>query len=155
FGNHVVVKISPDGTLITLAGNGIPDFSGEGGIATGAALNSPQGVAIDTAGNIYIADYGNNRIRKVTGTGDIVTIAGNGESSFSGDGGPALAASMNGPSSLAVDSAGNIYIADTFNHRVRKATPDGKITTVAGNGNGAFSGDGGPATSAALQYPSG
>ena len=154
-GNHLVVKISADGTLTVLAGNGIIGFSGEGDSATGASMNSPGGVVLDGAGNFYIADSNNNVIRKRTPDGRLVTIAGSGRSDFSGDGGPAAAASLNDPAGLALDALGNLYIADWYNHRIRKIGPDGRITTVAGNGKAAFSGDGGPATSASLESPLG
>jgi uncharacterized protein (TIGR03437 family) len=141
------------GTITTVAGNENNGFSGDGGPATRAWLNDPQGVAVDSAGNLYIADTDNNRIRKVSG-GTITTVAGSENWGFSGDGGPATSASLNWPSGVAVDSAGNLYIADTENSLIREVS-GGTITTVAGNENLDFSGDGGPATSASLCYPSG
>lgn len=151
--NHVVVRISPDGTLNVVAGNGIPGFSGDGGPATSASLNGPFGVALDSAENLYIADYYNGRVRKVSG-GIITSVAGNGDVAFSGDGGPATAAALAGPRSVAVDSAGNLYISDLQNQRVRKVS--GRIiSTIAGNGIAGFSGDGGPATNASLNFPYG
>ncbi len=149
--NNIVVRISPNGVLTVVAGNGIAGFSGDGGPAISASLEWPEGVAVDSAGNLYIADWYNVRIRKVSG-GTITTVAGNGNKSFSGDGGPATSASLSGPKEVAVDSAGNLYIADGF--RVRKVS-GGTITTVAGNGVWGFSGDGGPATSASLDSPCG
>ena len=110
---------------------------------------------MDAAGNLYIADSGNNSIRKVAPNGTITTVAGNGTQGYSGDGGPATSAELNYPYGVAVDAAGNLYIADTSNYRVRKVTPDGTITTVAGNGTEGYSGDGGPATSAGLGMPQG
>ncbi len=151
-GNLRVRKVS-GGTITTVAGNGTVSFSGDGGPATSASINIPYGVAVDSAGNLYIADTGNNRIRKVSG-GTITTVAGNGTASFSGDGGPATSASINEPWAVAVDSAGNLYIADYANNRIRKVS-GGTITTVAGNGVVGFSGDGGPATNALLGYPEG
>lgn len=147
----------PTGQIITLAGNGIAGFSGDGGAATSAELHSPGGVAVDTAGNIYVADPGNNRIRKITAsTGVISTVAGNGTAGFSGDGGAATSAELNTPVGVAVDTGGNIYIADEFNNRIRKVTlTTGIISTVAGNGTPGFSGDGGPATSASVKLPRG
>jgi sugar lactone lactonase YvrE len=128
---------------------------GDGGAATAASLYYPEGVAVDAAGNLYIADTANHRIRKVSPTGVITTVAGNGTYGYSGDGGPATAASLNWPSGVALDAAGNLYIADTFNHRIRKVSPTGVITTVAGNGTYGYSGDGGAATAASFNRPSG
>src|SRR5262249_57016929 len=108
----------------------------------------PAGVVVDAAGNLFIADTGNNRIREVTPAGFIGTVAGNGTSGFSGDGGPATAAQLNYPGGVAVDAAGNLFIAEISNNRIRKVTPAGVISTVAGNGSAGFSGDGGPASAA-------
>jgi sugar lactone lactonase YvrE len=143
------------GTITTVAGNGTPGYSGDGGAATSAELYGPTGVAVDSSGNIYIADYENNRIRKVSAsTGVISTIAGNGTAGYSGDGGAATSAKLYGPTGVAVDSSGNIYIADDENSRIRMVTAStGVISTVAGNGTGGYSGDGGAATSAELYYP--
>ena len=152
-GNNIVVRISPNGALTVVAGNGIAGFSGDGGPATSASLFWPEGVAVDSAGNLYIADSVNNRIRKVS-DGTITTVAGDGNEDFSGDGGPATSASLDNPMGVAVDSAGNLYIADTYNNRIRKVTA-GTITTVAGSGNFGLPGDGGPATSASIVFPYG
>ncbi len=154
-GNNVVVRISPDGTLTVVAGNGIPDFSGDGGPATSASLFFPVGVAIDSSGNLYIADSYNNKVRKVTANGIISTLAGNGRIGSSGDNGPAPSAELSYPCAVAADSSGNVYIADQANHRIRKVTPNGTITTFAGNGTNGALGDGGPATAAALDAPAG
>src|SRR5205814_1565897 len=137
----------------TVAGGG----AGDGGDATIANLNSPASVAVDSSGNLYIADLGNERIRKIAAaTGIITTVAGNGVLGFTGDGGAATKASLNSPASVALDASGNLYIADYFNHRIRKiAAATGIITTVAGNGSPSFAGDGGAATSASLNSPSG
>ena len=153
-GSSRIRKVTPAGTITTVAGNGQRGYSGDGGPATAASL-SPAGVAVDAAGNLYIADYGNSRIRKVTPAGTITTVAGNGQQGYSGDGGPATAASLMSPAGVAVDAAGNLYIADTDNSRIRKVTPAGTITTVAGNGQPGYSGDGGPATAASLLAPCG
>jgi len=152
FSNRVR-KVTVDGTISTVAGNGTYGFSGDGGPATSAQLAGPSGVTTDSAGNLYIADYGNHRIRKVTPTGTISTVAGNGTSGFSGDGGAATNASLYLPRGVAVDTAGNLYIADAFNHCIRKVTAAGTISTVAGNGAPGFSGDGGAATNASLNEP--
>jgi len=143
---HWVRKVTPDGKIVTVAGNGTFGLSGDGGPATSASLASPQGLAIDAAGNLYIAD---GSIRKVTPSGLISTVAGGGMD-HPGDGGPATSAWLNGAVGVAVDAAGNLYIADSADHRVRKVTPAGIISTVAGNGTFGSVGDGGPATAAQL-----
>ncbi len=142
-----ILKLAPNGMLTRIAGTSRRGYSGDGGPAERAQLNDPGGVAVDGAGNLFIADTGNNRIRRVSPSGIITTVAGNGSLGFSGDGGPATTAQVSG-GPLAVDAAGNLYIADGVNYRVRKVSPRGIITTVAGNGTCCFSGDGGPATSA-------
>jgi len=151
--NHVVRKVSGNGTITTVAGNGIAGFGGDGANATQAYLDTPTGVAIDGNGNLYIADSHNNRIRKVA-NGVISTIAGTATAGFSGDGGAATSAQLSLPSSIGVDAAGNLYIADTNNQRIRKVT-NNTISTVAGNGEEIFAGDGGPATAASLDSPTG
>jgi sugar lactone lactonase YvrE len=156
-GNHVVRKLSSAGTISTVAGNGVQGFSGDGGPAVAAELDSPAGLALDAAGDLYIADSHNQRIREVSAaTGAITTIAGTGAAGFSGDGGAATAAQLDLPSALALDPAGNLYVADTANHRVRRiASASGLIATVAGNGIEGFAGDGGAATTAQIDSPSG
>jgi sugar lactone lactonase YvrE len=139
------VRKVTNGVITTVAGNGTAGFSGDNGPATSAQLYFPEGVALDSAGNLYITDAGNRRIRKVT-NGVITTLAGNGTLGFSGDNGPATSAQLAGPEGLAVDSAGNLYIADVTNQRIRKVS-NGVITTVAGGGSSGL-GDNGPATSA-------
>ncbi|HEV7347806.1 NHL repeat-containing protein [Telluribacter sp.] len=147
--------VTPDRTvevenpIITFAG----ERTGDGAPATQGRFNNPNGLAVDAAGNIYVADTGNNRIRKVTPNGNISTIAGNGTAGFSGDGGVATNASLNSPTGVTVDAAGNIYIADGGNHRVRKVATNGVISTIAGNGTPGFSGDGGVANRASLNNP--
>jgi trimeric autotransporter adhesin len=134
---------------------GRPGYSGDGGLATQAQLSSPLGVAVDSAGNLYFADNGNNRIRKVTPSGIISTVAGGGSFGSSSDEGPANAAQLTNPEGVAIDSAGNLYIADLRINRIRKVTPAGIISTVAGNGAPGFSGDGGLATASKLNNPLG
>jgi trimeric autotransporter adhesin len=143
------------GIISTVAGTGYPGYSGDGGQATSAALYSPYGVAVDASGNIYIADSANYRIRMVTkSTGIISTVAGTGSSGYSGDGGQATSAALYSPRGVAVDASGTIYIADTYNNRIRMVTKStGIISTVAGSGTQGYKGDGGPATSANLYYP--
>ena len=198
--NHVIRMVNSAGTITTYAGNNIAGYQGDNGVATGAELNTPTSVALDTLGNLYIADSKNGLIRKVTSTGTIstllgsgatngrlsnpisvavdasnnfyiadngnkrilkyaggilTTLAGDGNPGFSGDNGPSTAAELNNPAGVAVDSSGNLYIADCNNSRVRVITPAGIITTIAGNGFFNYYGDGGPATSAALNFPRG
>jgi uncharacterized protein (TIGR03437 family) len=153
--NNRVRKVGKDGNITTFAGDGAAAGDGDGGPATNAALQAPSGVAVDGNGNVYIADTGNNRIRKVTPDGNISTIAGNGAAGYSGDLGSATAASLYSPEGVAVDSAGYVYIADTWNSRIRRVSPNGVILTIAGNGRFAYGGDGGEATSASLSFPRG
>jgi uncharacterized protein (TIGR03437 family) len=148
-------KVSPAGVVTLVAGNGQSDYSGDNGPATAAALSFPTGVAVDGAGNIYIGDSGNNRIRKVSTDGIITTVAGNGKSDYAGDNGPATAAALHYPTGVAIDGVGNIYVADSSNNRIRKVSPAGLIATVAGNSSRGYSGDGLPATDFALDYPTG
>jgi len=153
--HNQIHKFTPAGVVSVVAGLGTSGFSGDGGPATSARLSSPTGIAVDAAGNLFIADSYNSRIRKVTPDGIISTVAGTTSSGFSGDGGPATSARLNSPTGVAVDTSGNLFIADSNNNRIRKVTPDGIISTVAGTGASGFSGDGGPATSARLNLPSG
>ena len=156
-GNLRIRKVSSDGTITTVAGNGTFRYSGDSGPATDAQLFLPRGVAVDDFGNIYIADAGNNRIRKVLPSGVILTVAGDGTFGYSGDGGPEISAQLqldDRIASIAIDRFDNLYIADTGNLRIRKVSPDGLITTVAGGGPGG-SGDGGLATDAQLDYSCG
>jgi uncharacterized protein (TIGR03437 family) len=193
-GNNVVRKVA-NGTITTFAGSNSvgAGYSGDGGTATGAQLNNPVGVAVDASGNVYIADAGNNVVRQVFGgniitaavgfthpdgvavdssgnlyvadtvarrivkyfAGVYTTVAGTGQPAFAGDDGPGTQAALNAPMGLAVDASGNVYIADTLNGRIRKLTPSGTITTIAGTGALYFSGDQGPATQAAMYFPRG
>ncbi|MGA2716202.1 MAG: hypothetical protein ABSG41_24145 [Bryobacteraceae bacterium] len=199
--NNRIRKVSPGGTIAaptgtisTFAGNGTPGYAGDGGTAVNAELNSPAGLAVDSAGNVYIADYGNSTVRKVDTKGNITTVAGTGTWGYSGDGGPASKAMVASPEAVAIDTAGDIYIADSGNTDIREITPDGNIHTIvsnvdaesiavdaagsiyfpnylnstvqkilsngtqftiAGNGTPGFSGDGGPATGAQLNSPYG
>lgn len=137
-------------TISTVAGHGEAGFGGDGGPATKALLNRPCAVAVDTEGNLYIADYMNNRVRKVQRDGTIITLAGTGEAGDAGDGGPAVKARLRGPYGVSVDRHGNVYVADQRNHRIRRIARDGTISTVAGTGKRGSSGDGGPATAASL-----
>lgn len=155
YSGHRIRKVGTNGIITTVAGNGTNGYSGDGGPATNAMLNYPQGIALDTNGCLYIADYYNNRVRRVDQSGTITTVAGNGSFNFSGDGGPATNATLRYPDGVLVDSANNLYIADHNNMRVRRVDAMGVITTVVGNGNSAFSGDGGAATNAGLYYPCG
>ena len=154
-GNHRIRRIDSSGTITTLAGTGEGDFSGDAGPAVAAKLNGPRDVAIDSAGNFVFADTGNDRIRRIDPSGTITTIAGTSRSGFGGDGGPAAAAELNFPEDVAIDGAGNLYIADTANHRIRRVDSSGTITTIAGSGEEGFSGDGGPAVLAQLSGPKG
>ncbi len=156
--NNVVRKVAPGtGIITTFAGNGTVGYSGDHGPAASAELFYPTGVAVDRAGNVYIADRANNVVREVAAaTGTITTIAGTGTPGYAGDGGPAGAAELYYPTGLATDRLGNLYIADAGNSRIREvAAQTGMISTVAGSISGGYSGDGGPATSAALYDPYG
>jgi sugar lactone lactonase YvrE len=145
-GGNTVRKVDTHGTITTVAGTGEPGFSGDGGLATKAKLNSPIAVAVDREGNLYIS--GDYRIRKVDKDGIITTFAGTGEARHSGDGGPATSAQLREPDQMTFDDRGNLYVGDFTS--VRKIDPSGTITTVAGTGRFGFSGDGGPATEAKL-----
>lgn len=151
--NNRIRKVSAS-SITTVAGKAAPGFSGDGGPATSANLANPQGVALDAAGNFYIADTFNHRIRKVDTGGTISTVAGNGTTNFMGDGGLATNAALNQPWSICTDNSGNLFIADYYHNRIRKVDSAGNISTVAGKSNtGAFGGDGGAATKASLNGP--
>ena len=151
--NHRIRKIDTSGIITTIAGNGTIGYTGDGGPATSATLAWPSRMAIDEVGNLYLADAGNNVIRMIDTSGVIHTVAGNGSIGYTGDGGAATSASLSDPLGVAFDGNGNMYIADGHNSCIRKVTPAGIISTWAGNGTYGFSGDGGPATSATMQFP--
>lgn len=150
-----VRKFSVGGNISTFAGNGTAAYTGDGGAASSASLNRPKGLLVDSSGKVYISDAANHRIRMVSTAGVITTVAGNGTVGYGGDGAQAVDASLNYPQGLAMDAAGNLYVADRDNHRVRKIAPDGVISTVAGTGVRGYSGDGMPATRSLLDYPTG
>ncbi len=151
--NDRVRRVSPAGTISTVAGNGTAGFSGDGGAATSAQLNGPFGVAASADGGFLIADTINERVRRVSPAGTISTVAGNGTAGFAGDGGAATSAQLNFPVEVAASADGGFLIADTSNDRVRRVSPAGTISTVAGTNTGGCSGDGGAATSAQLSVP--
>src|ERR1700733_1849037 len=159
-GNQRIRKVDSSGIITTLAGNGNKGYGGDGGLAINASFYNAVRVAIDPSGSVLVADQSDHRIRRIAPNGIITTIAGNGAGtpvtgSFSGDRGAAINASLNNPTAVAVDGGGVIYIADQFNQRIRKIALDGTITTIAGNGNAGFGGDGGPAIAGMLNYPGG
>lgn len=147
--------VNSSGIISTYAGNGNGGYGGDGGPATNASIHQPFGLALDSAGNLYFADYANNRIRCVYRNGTIATVAGNGKLGSSGDAGPATSAELNGPYDVAVDSSGDIFIADYGNNKIREVTTNGIINTIAGTGAVGWSGDGGVATAAKLNFPTG
>ncbi|MBW2630983.1 MAG: hypothetical protein JRC90_04325 [Deltaproteobacteria bacterium] len=153
YNNHRIRRVDANGIITTVAGTGERSYSGDGGLATRAELSSPRGVAVDSSGNLYIADQSNYRVRKVDTNGIITTVAGDGVYGYSGDGGPATEAKLDAPMDVTVDSLGNLYIADQINNRIRRVDTSGIITTVAGTGEYGYSGDGGLATEARLCYP--
>ena len=153
--NHRILRVETDGSITTIAGNGIPGFSGDGGEATSAQLQYPADVAVDGIGRVFIADAQNARIRRIDLDGTMTTIAGTGVGGYAGDGGPALLAQLANPSAVAVDGLGRVVIADTDNNVIRRIDTDGTIDTIAGTGIADYTGDGGPATSATFSAPQG
>jgi sugar lactone lactonase YvrE len=153
--NYVIRKVDASGIMTTVAGTGISINGGDGVPATAAGLIFPYGVAVDAVGNLYIADHGSARVRKVNAAGIISTFAGTGTIGYTGDGGPATSARISHPAGLTFDAAGNLYVAETVNNIIRKVSPSGIISTVAGSGSVGYSGDGGPATLATMNDPIG
>jgi uncharacterized protein (TIGR03437 family) len=152
--NNRIRKVSASGALTTFANiSGVTGSSGDGGQATAAHINNPLGIAVDKNGNVYFADTGNHKIRRIATTGIITTVAGTGTAGFSGDGGPATSAQLNNPTGVSVDTSGNLYIADNRNFRIRMVSANGTITTIAGKSTSGYSGDGGLATNAQLKFP--
>jgi len=150
-----VVEVETSGVVRVVAGTGVAGFSGDGGPATEAELDFPTALALGGNGDLYIADSGNNRVRMVSPSGTITTVAGTGVAGFSGDGGPATKAELDDPEGLAIGPHGSLYIADSHNQRIRKVLPTGIIETVIGNGQVGYTGEGVPGTSEALNYPAG
>lgn len=151
--NNAIRKISTSGIVTTIAGTGVAGYSGDGGTATAAQMNLPYRVAFDAVGNLFFIDGDNHCVRKINTSGIISTVVGNGTSGFSGDGGIATAALLNIPTALTFDAAGNMYIADRGNGRIRKVNTSGIISTVVGTGAPFETGDGGPATAATINRP--
>jgi streptogramin lyase len=148
-GNHRIRKITPQGNVTTFAGSGNATFAN--GNATSASFSAPSGLAFDASGNLYVADAGNHRIRKISPAGNVTTFAGSGNATFAN--GNATSASFHSPKGLAFDASGNLYVADSGNHRIRKISPVGTVTTFAGSGNATFAN--GNATSAGFNQPLG
>lgn len=163
YSSNVVRMVNTAGIISTIAGTGVAGYSGDGVMATDAKLNHPYGLAVDVSGNVFIADAGNNVIRKVATDGTISTVAGNGfgagmglgAGAYTGDGGLAADASFNFPEGVAVDLAGNLYIADAKNNVVRKVGANDTVSTIAGTGVAGYSGDGGAAVAARLNHAAG
>jgi sugar lactone lactonase YvrE len=154
-GHNRIRKVSPSGIISTIAGTGSSGSNGDGGPATSAALAGPTGLALDVAADLFVADTGNNKVRVVNTGGMISTFAGTGSSGFAGDGGPATSAKLAGPTGLGIDPGGNVYVSDTKNNRIRVIKMAGAIATYAGTGVKGYFGDGGPATSAQMNDPTG
>lgn len=154
-GNHRIRRVGTNGVISLCAGSGdAGGFSGDGGPAAEARFNWPTRLAVDTTGNLFIADTANHRVRRIGADGIVTTVAG-GDYGYSGDGGSATNARLRAPQGLALDAAGNLYVADTGNHCIRRVTPDGRISTIAGLGERGWSGDGGPGLVARLDHPMG
>jgi sugar lactone lactonase YvrE len=154
-GNDRIRRVDRSGTITTVAGSGVTGYAGDGGPAVAAQFDGPRSLAMDAAGNLYVADDNNERIRRIDPNGVVTTVAGTGVEGPAGDGGPARAAQLDHPRGVVVDGRGDLFIADSMNHRIRMVDPAGIITTVAGCGRQGFGGDGGPATVARLFEPRG
>jgi sugar lactone lactonase YvrE len=154
-GANRVIRIGSGGQISNFAGNGTGNDSGDGGPAAAAGINFPTGIAIDSAGNIYVAEGAGRKIRRIDANGIVTTIAGTGAEGSGGDGGPAINAQFVNPVAVAIDSAGNIYVVDRDGQKVRKIDPSGVISTVAGTGEVGFDGDRGPGPAAKLCFPEG
>ncbi|SNQ50252.1 Gluconolactonase family protein,protein kinase family protein (fragment) [Frankia canadensis] len=152
--NNRIRKITPTGVITTIAGTGTAGFGGDGGPATAAQINSAEKVTVGPDGSVYLSDYENHRIRKIDPSGIISTYVGTGVAGYTGAGGPATQAKIDGPNDLTMTSDGTLYFADLGSDTIQKVTPDGTISTIAGTGESGYSGDGGPATSAKLNVPS-
>jgi sugar lactone lactonase YvrE len=152
-GQHRIRKVSPGGRIITIAGTGRRGITEDGGQAQEAHISSPSGIALDKAGNLFFSEWDASKVRKISTDGVLSTVAGTGTAGSRGDGGPAVMAELNGPGGLVFDGAGNLYISDGDAHRVRRITPDGTISTFAGNGQDQTKGDGGPASQASVSSP--
>jgi len=154
-GHGKMYKVNPDGKVAVIGGYGKIGYDGDGGLATEAKFQWPNHLVAAPNGDLYVADTGNDRIRKIDGDGIVTTVGGTGEEGFSGDGGPAIEAKLNAPSAIAMDRKGNLYIADFVNHRIRKIDTEGIITTVAGTGEPKFNGDDLPALEGNIGEPCG
>ncbi len=152
---HRIRKITSTGTITTIAGTGICGYNGENIPAKSAMLCYPAGLAFDAAGNLYVADSSNDRVRKISTSGKITTVAGNGVHGYSGNGGPAISATLSNPWTIAFDTGGNLYFSEVTNSVVRMVNTSGVISTFAGTGVAGFSGDGGAASAAMLNWPRG
>jgi sugar lactone lactonase YvrE len=154
-GHSKIFKLGEDGIARRIVGTGQRGFAGDGGPAIDAKINSSNHLVVDAEGNLFIADTGNNRVRKVSADGIITTVVGTGAVGFSGDGGPAIEATMGAPAAIAIDTEGSLYIADFNNHRIRKVSTDGIITSIAGTGKSGYNGDGMPALECMIGEPCG
>jgi sugar lactone lactonase YvrE len=154
-GHAKILKVGADGIARRIAGTGKSGFSGDGGPALKAQINFSNHLVADSHGNLFIADTGNQRVRKISTDGIITTVAGTGERGYSGDGGPAVEAKLAAPAAIAIDADGNVYIADFLNHRIRKLSTDGTITTIAGTGTKGYNGDGRLAIESQIGEPCG
>jgi hypothetical protein len=154
-GHAKIFRVGVDGIARHIAGTGVSGFSGDGGPALKAQINFSNHLVADIAGNLFVADTANHRVRKISTNGVITTVAGTGKSGFSGDGGPAVEAELGAPAAIAIDAIGNVYIAEFFNHRIRKITTEGIITTIAGTGTPGYNGDGQLAIESQIGEPTG